>query len=401
MEARKAMEFESWWLLAFPLFFGLGWLAARIDIKHLVSESRALPDSYFKGLNFLLNEQPDQAIEALIEVVKTDDPDAVELNFALGSLFRRRGEVDRAIRMHKNIVDRTDLSNEQKLAAIYELAQDYLKAGLLDRAEALFSDLQNTVYSTSAQKFLLDIYQQEKDWHKSIQIAQQLGAAEHPHQKEIAHFYCELSMIETAHSNPAAAKAYLENALQVNRRSVRANILLGDFEATQGHHEEAIMQWKRVETQDPRYLHLVAGKLLASYRALGKEELGLALVRSYLMQYASVDLLNIVYQATLESQGPEVAYLLLRDELRRNPTLQGLDKLLEAQLHDMPPDRRQDMQLIKNLVHQHIRRLSLFRCEGCGFEARQFHWHCPACGGWETFPPRRKEETELGHLTHA
>lgn len=395
------MEFESWWLLAFPLFFGLGWLAARIDIKQLVSESRALPDSYFKGLNFLLNEQPDQAIEALIEVVKADAPDAVELNFALGSLFRRRGEVDRAIRMHKNIVDRTDLSNEQKLAAIYELAQDYLKAGLLDRAEELFSDLQNTAYSISALKFLLDIYQQEKDWHKSIHIAQQLGKAEHPHQKEIAHFYCELAMIETAHSNPDAAKAHLEEALQANRRSVRANILLGDFEVAQGRHEAAILQWKRVETQDPHYLHLVADRLLASYRVLGQFDQGLALVRGYLAQYASVDLLNIVYQGTLESRGPEIAYLLLRDELRRNPTLQGLDKLLEAQMHDMPADRQQDMLLIKNLVHQHIRRLALYRCEGCGFEARQFHWHCPACGGWETFPPRRKEETELGALAYA
>ena len=139
------MEFEFWWLLGFPLFFALGWLTARVDIKQLLSESRSLPLSYFKGLNFLLNEQPDKAIEAFIEVVKVD-PQTIELHFALGSLFRRRGEVERAIRMHENLLERADLVPEQKMTALYELAQDYLKAGLLDRAEEFFSKLQGTQY---------------------------------------------------------------------------------------------------------------------------------------------------------------------------------------------------------------------------------------------------------------
>src|ERR1700754_4129723 len=148
------MEFDLWWLIAFPIFFGLGWLAARIDIKQLLVESRALPRSYFKGLNFLLNEQPDKAIEAFIEVVKVD-PQTIELHFALGSLFRRRGEVERAIRMHQNLVERPDLAPDRKLAALFELAQDYFKAGLLDRAEELFLKLDNTAYAEQALRFLL------------------------------------------------------------------------------------------------------------------------------------------------------------------------------------------------------------------------------------------------------
>jgi len=165
------MEIEYWWLLALPLFFAMGWLAARIDIKHLLTESRALPRSYFKGLNFLLNEQPDKAIEAFIEVVKVE-PQTIELHFALGSLFRRRGEVERAIRMHQNLVERDDLPEQQKLDALYELAQDYLKAGLLDRAEELFARLKGTTHSEAALRYLLDIYEQEKDWLKAIDIAQ-------------------------------------------------------------------------------------------------------------------------------------------------------------------------------------------------------------------------------------
>ena len=167
------MEFEYWWLLALPLFFGLGWVAARIDIRHLVSESRALPRSYFKGLNFLLNEQPDKAIESFIEVVKVD-PETVELHFALGSLFRRRGEYDRAIRMHQNLVERPNLGAEQKLAAMFALAQDYLKAGILDRAEALFARLEEGPHAAEARGFLLDIFQQEKDWERAIDMARRL-----------------------------------------------------------------------------------------------------------------------------------------------------------------------------------------------------------------------------------
>ena len=151
------MEIEYWWLLALPLFFALGWLAARIDIKHLVSESRALPRSYFKGLNFLLNEQPDKAIEAFIEVVKVE-PQTIELHFALGSLFRRRGETERAIRMHQNLVERVDLPQQQKSDALFELAQDYLKAGLLDRAEELFAKLRGSAHEEAALKYLLEIY---------------------------------------------------------------------------------------------------------------------------------------------------------------------------------------------------------------------------------------------------
>src|SRR5436190_13303267 len=194
------VEFEYWWLLGLPLFFALGWMAARIDIRQIVSESRTLPMSYFKGLNFLLNEQPDKAIEAFIEVVKVD-PQTVELHFALGSLFRRRGELERAIRMHQNLVERPDLQQDQKLVALFELAQDYLKAGLLDRAEELFLKLEGTPHAEAALRFLLEIYEQEKDWHKAIIIAGKLeNVTGRSHQKDIANFYCEMASSEIMHS---------------------------------------------------------------------------------------------------------------------------------------------------------------------------------------------------------
>jgi lipopolysaccharide biosynthesis regulator YciM len=389
------MEIELWWLVGFPLFFALGWLAARVDIKQLVSESRALPTSYFKGLNFLINQQPDKAIEAFIEVVKVD-PQTVELHFALGSLFRRRGEVERAIRMHQNLVDRGDLGAEQRVTALHELAQDYLKAGLLDRAEELFLKLEGTAYEQQALRFLLEIYEQEKDWHKAIATSRRMDSiAGRSSAREIAHFYCELAQAEIVHSRGEQARAYLEEALAVNRKCVRAQILHGDLAGAEGDPRRAIEAWKRIEAQNPSYLPLVAEKLLAAYAQVDAAGEGVALLRGYLASYPSLDLLNSVFQAVLEREGAAAATELVRAELRRSPTLLGLDRLLEAQVLEAPPERRRDLELIRDLVHQHTRSLALYRCDECGFKARQFYWHCPACHGWETYPPRRSEEREM------
>jgi lipopolysaccharide biosynthesis regulator YciM len=387
------MEFEYWWLLGFPLFFGLGWMAARIDIRHLVRESRALPSSYFKGLNFLLNEQPDKAIEAFIEVVKVD-PETIELHFALGSLFRRRGEYDRAIRMHQNL--RADLGAEQKAAALGELGEDYLKAGILDRAEEVFQKLQQTSYSAKAKTHLLEIYEQEKDWTRAIEMAKRLASeANEPRERDEAQYLCELAASEAAQSRPDVARRHLEAALEANRKCVRASLQLGDLERNSNNLDKAIDWWKRIESQNPAYLALVAQRLLEAYRELGRAEEGLRLLAGYLERYPSLELLDTVFQQTLDTQGHEAAYKLVRDELRRNPTLLGLDRLLEAQIIAADPDRRRDLELIRNLVHSQTRRLARYSCENCGFKARQFHWHCPACGGWETYSPRRTEEFDL------
>jgi len=397
------MEFEYWWLIALPIFFGLGWLAARVDIKHLVKDSRALPSSYFKGLNFLLNEQPDKAIEAFIEVVKVD-PETVELHFALGSLFRRRGEYDRAIRMHQHLLERADLGAEQRAVALFELGQDYLKAGILDRAEAVFQKLAEAPpngtagpNAAEARRFLLEIFQQEKDWDKAAAMARQLEKESgQSRAKEMAHFLCEQAAGESTHSRPDTARRLLEAALEANRKSVRASLQLGDLEKAYGSLDRAITHWKRIESQNPAYLALVAQRLLNAHREAGKLEEGLTLLTGYLERYPSLDLLDAVFQSTLEAKGPEAAYKLVRDELRRNPTLLGLDRLLEAQIVGTTnSDRRRDLELVRNLVHSHTRRLARYRCENCGFKARQFYWMCPACGGWETYPPRRSEEFDL------
>ena len=386
------IEFEYWQLLLFPLFFGLGWAAARIDIRHLVKESRALPRSYFEGLNFLLNEQPDRAIESFVDAVRVD-PQTIELHFALGSLFRRRGETERAIRMHQNLVERDDLPQDMKLQALAELGQDYLKAGLLDRAEEVFNKLLDTTMVGDAKRNLLEIYQLEKDWEKAIAIAAELPDI--ASQKEIAEYFCELAAAEMIRSRPEAASAFLKTALERNRKCVRASLLQGDIAAQQDRLEDAVACWQRIEQQDPTYLALVSQRLLDAFRKLERRDEGLQLLRGYLEHYPSLDLLDVVFQLVLESEGADAAYLMVRDELKRNPTLLGFDKLIEARLLVASPEARPDLDLAKSIVQGYTRRLARYRCDNCGFKARQFYWRCPACGGWESYSPKRTEEFDL------
>jgi lipopolysaccharide biosynthesis regulator YciM len=378
-----------------PRLLCLGWIAARVDIKQLVSESRSLPRGYFKGLNFLLNEQPDKAIDAFIEIVKLD-PETADMHFALGNLFRRRGETERAIRVHQNLLSRPDLPLEQQVHAQYELGMDYLKAGLLDRAEETFNLLVDTQYSVQARRALLEIFQREKEWRRAIAAAeglQESGAgAQH---KEIAQFYCELAQDALVQLQPGEAKALLDKALQADRKSVRATMLCGDALVAQGDIEGALKTWRRVEQQSVPHVALVATRLMDGYRKVGRPQEGVNLLRSYLEEASSIDLVEVVFKAVIELDGVEAAKQLVVEELRRNPTLLGLDKLLEARLMDAPANVWEELSMVKNLVHGYTQKLARYQCSHCGFKARQYYWQCPGCSRWETYPPRRTEELNV------
>ncbi|OEZ61728.1 MULTISPECIES: lipopolysaccharide assembly protein LapB [unclassified Duganella] len=389
------MEFELWWLLGIPVFFGLGWVAARVDIRQLVSESRTLPRGYFKGLNFLLNEQPDKAIDAFIEIVRMD-PETADMHFALGNLFRRRGETERAIRVHQNLLSRPDLPQEQKEHAQYELGMDYLKAGLLDRAEETFNAMLSGQYAVQARRALLEIFQREKEWPRAIEAAiglQESGAGSR--QKEIAQFYCELAQDALVHMHPEQALPLLDKSLHADRVNVRATMLSGDAQLAQGDVEGALLTWRRVEQISVPHTALVAQRMMDAYRKVGRPQEGVNLLKSYLEQASSIDLIEVVYKAVLELDGVDAAKQLVSNELRRTPTLLGLDKLLEARLMDAPANLVPELSMVKNLVHGYTQKLARYQCSHCGFKARQFYWQCPGCSRWETYPPRRTEELNV------
>jgi len=384
------MEFEFWWLLALPLFFSLGWLAARVDLKQLLAESTALPAAYFKGLNFLITNQHDKAIEAFTEAVQANS-DSLELHFALGSLFRKRGEVDRAIHLHLNLLEKKELEPQQKLAVTAELAQDYLKAGLFDRAEELFESLDDDRYRQPALRALLEIYVREREWERAIKAATELERISGvPFRIEIAHYYCEMAVKSKLANDIHTARFELDLALNANKNCVRANVLLGDLEAEANDHKAAISTWKRIEFQKPEYLGLIAPKILASYRALNQTADGLNLLRTYLLTYQLTSLLNVLYEATLAEEGAESAAKLARNELIKMPSLTTLDQLLQARaiLETSHPQNGnlQDTQLMQQAVRHAIGNKTAYHCEQCGFKAKYHHWQCPACNAWEALP---------------
>jgi lipopolysaccharide biosynthesis regulator YciM len=392
------VEFEYWWLLVLPLFFTLGWIAARVDIKQLLSESTALPAAYFKGLNFLISDQHDKAVEAFSEAMQANT-DSLELHFALGSLFRRTGETDRAINMHLNLLDKKELTPNQRSAVKAELAQDYLKAGLYDRAEELFKGLDDSRYRQPSLNALLEIYVREREWSQAIETATELERLSGvPFRKEIAQYYCELAMNDIIAQKPDAARNLLHMALDANKSCIRANVLLGDIEVNQGAHQAAISHWKKIEFQKPQYLGLIAGKMLKSYRSNNQLKEGLAQLNTYLETYKLPTLMSVLYEATLAEEGPDKAAKLARNELIRKPNLTTLDQLLQARAMADETKKtvknlgnNQDIQLMQQTVRNAIGDRAAYHCDQCGFRAKQYHWQCPACNAWESLPAEPSE----------
>ena len=397
------IDFEYWWLLVLPLFFTLGWIAARVDIKQLISESTALPAAYFKGLNFLISDQHDKAVEAFSEAIQANT-DSLELHFALGSLFRRTGETDRAINMHLNLLDKKELTPNQRSAVKAELAQDYLKAGLYDRAEELFKGMSDSRYRQPALNALLEIYVREREWTRAVETATELERLSGvPFRVQIAQYYCELAMNDIIAQQLDAARNQLLAALNANKNCVRANVLLGDLEASTGAHQAAISHWKRIEYQQPEYLGLIASKMLKSYRALDSEhggqlKQGLTQLNAYLETYKLPSLMSALYEVTLAEEGAEKAAKLARNELIRQPSLTTLDQLLQARaMADettsvaKKQSNNQDIQLMQQTVRNAIGSRAAYHCDQCGFRAKQHHWQCPACNAWESLPAEPSE----------
>ncbi len=407
------MDFEPWWLIAVPVLFGLGWIAARVDIRQMLSETRSLPNSYFKGLNFILNEEPDRAIDAFVEVAKLD-PETTELHFALGSLFRRRGEVERAIRVHQSLLSRADLPQAEREQALHEIAHDYLKAGMLDRAEEAFLQVEHTRFSVSAVRALIRIYESEHDWPRAIEAVKRLQALVDEPVPQLVHYQCEQALNALLQKPPAveAAQAALdaaENAAKAMKEQLkgaayraRIAILRAALCRAEGDLTQERIYLESVFSDAPDYAGLVATDLLENYRQSAQADKGLAVLKSHYARYPSLDLFNLVFRELRSQQGYGPAWAFAREALRSKPSLLGLDRLLEAELavdnrvqvdsSGAPAVDEADLSLLRSLIHKHSERLDRYACSQCGFEARNYYWQCPGCNAWETYPPRRLEE---------
>jgi len=384
------MEFElSWLLLGLSLAFVLGWLASRLDLRQLRIENRQAPKAYFKGLNFLLNEQQDQAIDAFIEAVQ-NDPDTSELHFALGNLFRRRGEYERAVRVHEHLLSRGDLSQLDRQRAQHALALDYLKAGLLDRAQAALQKLENTPFEAQARLAMLANHERSRDWAQAADIARKLEASQQgSFDGRLAHYLCEQAGAQLAAQQPVAAQALLQQALQTAPHAARPRLELARLMAHQGQASQACDLLLACLDAAPAAMPLVAGPL-AGYAIDSQRSRDVLplLVGSY-NQTASLDVLDaiVALEASLQQPSASARDWYVR-HLEREPSLVAAAKWIAGEKFEHEQFHPQ----VQRALDHAVKPLTRYRCAACGFEARQHFWQCPGCQAWDSYPARRVEE---------
>jgi len=384
------LELDLWWLLLLPAFFFLGWLAARVDMRTVLMQARQVPAGYFRGLDALVDDKTDIAAQALAEVARQQQS-VLELQLTLGKLYRKRGENDRAIRLHQLLLESSDLPAERRDAMRYELAQDFRKAGLVDRAEEILLKLLDGNMGLVARQQLLDIYQQDRDWQKAITTARELRSDAHSFQHEVAQFFCELAQGELYQSHYAEARGLVSEAISTNRKCVRASLILGDIEFAEGNLDAAIAAWQSIEKQNFEYLSMAAERLFDAYEKQGRPAEGLALLRGYQTTFPQLEMTDLLYQKLCTYESEALALESVRAAVQARPTLSGVYRLIEAQMDELSPDGRMDAEIARTLIAKHAQRLSVHRCKRCNFRARAFFWHCPACGEWESFSPNRSE----------
>jgi lipopolysaccharide biosynthesis regulator YciM len=393
------IQIETAWLLLLPVLFGLGWLASRWDLRlenRMDERERMLQQrSTFKGLSLLLNEQPDQAIEALVKVAQLD-PETVDLHFSLGNLFRRRGETERAIRIHQHLAGRADLKPRDRDHAAYELGRDFLRAGLLDRAEASLNQVGEGKYSVPAKESLLEMYQVERDWKKAIVAATELEALQDKsHQTEIAQFYCELAQEALRRKDMLDSEQSIDRALQAVPAQARALILQGDYLVAMDRPGQAIEVWSQVAEKHPAYMHLVADRWMVAHTSVDKTDTGLDHLITLLRTQSAGELLDIVHKHMMLIRGPAATEVMLVGVMQHTPSLTALSKLAETRLAlaevNGSPERVADLQATLGLLKQRTTALARYTCGNCGFRARRFYWQCPGCNHWEAYSPRRSE----------
>ncbi len=371
----------QWVLVVLPVAFALGWLASRFDLRQDKREARDAPRAYFKGLNLLLNEQQDKAIDAFIEAVQ-NDPDTAELHFALGNLFRRRGEFERAIRVHEHLLRRGDLRPAERDRAQYALAQDFMKAGLFDRAEAAYLALEGSAFSSEARLALLALYERSRDWPRAVDVARKLeqtGAGSFA--SRLAHYECEQALEADAKGRPAEAEAALERATQAAPEAPRPLLLAGQRQRAAGHPGAAMATWDALRSRHPLIFLLVADAYAQAAVDAGRSTAARQALQGLLQTLPATELLQALQK--LDAAAGIDALPMVTKHLQQHPTLAAAQLLLAH-----PPESwgETGITALRQAVARAAKPLQRYRCAACGFEAQHYFWQCPGCLAWDSYP---------------
>lgn len=347
-----------------------------------------IPHDYFVGLNFLVNEQPDKAVDVFVKLLEVDS-ETVETHLALGSLFRRRGEIERATRIHQNLIARPNLDRQMRIQSLLELGQDYLAAGVFDRAERIFQEVvASGEYLSASLGYLLDIYQQAGNWDQAIEVAQRLESTTNQSMaRPIAHYYCELANYQVTAGDWDQAYRYLRKALTIDKSCARASLLLGDLEARNQRFKPAIRYFKQVAYQDADYLTETLLPLENCYVALNNKDEFMAYLYACLAEYPRISIVLLLADRISQQQGEHVAAEFIAMQLQQHPSIRGLHRLIQLHSQQAEANTRNKLHVLEQLMAKLLEEKPVYRCVQCGFSAKTLHWFCPGCRSWSTVKP--------------
>lgn len=379
------------WPLLLPAAACSGWWIARRNYlsKPPKNEKNELSRAYVVGLNYLLNEQPDKAVDIFIKLLDVDS-DTVETHLALGSLFRRRGEVDRAIRIHQNLIARPQLSMLQRKEALMALGQDYMSAGVYDRAERIFTEVVDLSgeQEESSLRGLLAIYQQEKAWEKAIEIIKKLEQATGTKMDaESAHYHCEIAQLYLKQGVLDKALSVAKQALLVDKKSVRASLMVALIEIKQGRYKQALRSLKTVPEQDPAFLTEIIEPLLQCYRELDAMDECVDYLETMLADHPRSSIIFVIGDYLKQEKSMDLAIDFISSQLSRHPSIRGLNRLIYWHLESAHGKVRDKLQMLYDITRKFLENKPIYRCGHCGFSGKLLHWHCPSCKQWSSIKP--------------
>ncbi|MCX7543930.1 lipopolysaccharide assembly protein LapB [Marinicella sp. S6413] len=360
-------------------------------LRNLTTQKKfeQLNHRYFKGLNYLLNDESDKAIDVFIQLAETSHA-TFEPQLALGNLYRKKGEVDKAIKLHQALIAQAQLPQRYRTRALLAIGKDYMSAGLLDRAEVLFAELvELEAHTPEALKWLMDIYQQEQDWLQAIKSASRFQAATgRSMRKTIAHFHCELADVSRLANDDDKALQHLAAALRVDKASVRAHLSIGLIQQSNNNHQAAIDSFKQAIEADNSFIPIVLEPMVNSYHAIQDEAALSEYLKSLIDDYSGISPVLSLTQEIHQLSGGQAAQNFLRNHLKDKPSFKGLDMLIRLDGdNDDSDSKNPDDAILKQLIDGLLAKQPRLRCRKCGFGAQSVHWQCPSCKNWGVVKP--------------
>lgn len=378
--------------LLLPVAAAYGWYMGRRSAQQSKQgDASRLSRDYVAGVNFLLSNQQDKAVDLFLDMLK-EDTGTVEAHLTLGNLFRSRGEVDRAIRIHQSLMESASLTYDQRLLAVQQLGRDYMAAGLYDRAEDMFKQLvDETDFRLGALQQLLQIYQATSDWQSAIEVAERLvKLGKEKHRGEIANFWCELALQQVAANDLDKAMALLKKGAAADRNSARVSIMMGRVWMEKGDYAKAVESLERVIDQDKELVGETLEMLQTCYQQLGKAEEWEAFLRRCVEENTGATAELMLAQILEQREGVEAAQNYVTRQLERHPTMRVFHKLMDYHLNEAEEGRaKESLGVLRNMVGEQVRSKPRYRCQKCGFTAHTLYWHCPSCRSWATIKPIR------------